>query len=154
MNIKNHLLEHIFIIATSIAMVVHTTWTVGTLFAGPQPILYPSDPSTIIAYLFWVTLALLVAVAIDVGQIQTSLKLANSRNWKQQIALGITFLTLALAGFYLQWFHLVHHIPALDFGAGLTPETAVFVWIKGTCHSNYSCPTASQYSLVHTQLTK
>jgi len=124
MNIKNHLLEHIFIIATSIAMVVHSTWTFGTLFAGPQPIVYPGDISTIVAYIFWVTPALLVAIAIDVGQIQTSIKLANSKRFGQKVALGITFAALALAGFYLQWFHLAHHMPALEFGAGLTPETA------------------------------
>lgn len=124
MNIRNHLLEHIFIIATSIAMVVHTTWTFGTLFAGPQPVVYPGDISTIVAYIFWVTPALLVAIAIDVGQIQTSLKLAKSKRLGQKIALGITFLALALAGFYLQWFHLAHHIPDIEFGAGLTPETA------------------------------
>ncbi|GEM_PF-1771169 len=124
MNLKKHLLEHIFVISTSIAMVVHSTWTFGTLFAGEQPIVYPNQPSTIIAYIFWVTPALLVAIAIDVGQIQTSIKLATSKRPGQKLALGITFVALALAGFYLQWFHLAHHMPALEFGAGLTPETA------------------------------
>lgn len=111
---------HIFIFATSLAMLVHSTWTFGTLFSGKQPTVYPSDPSTIVAYIFWVTPALLVALAIDVGQIQTSVKLSNAKGAKQKIALGTTFIILALAGYYLQWFHLAHHIPALEFGAGLT----------------------------------
>lgn len=114
--------NHIFIFATSLAMLVHSTWTFGTLFSGKQPIVYPSDPSTIVAYLFWVTPALLVALAIDVGQIQTSVKLSKAKKWQQSLALGITFVTLALAGYYLQWYHLAHHIPALEFGTGLTPE--------------------------------
>jgi len=113
---------HIFIFATSIAMLVHSTWTFGTLFSGQQPTVYINDPSTILAYVFWVTPALLVALAIDVGQIQTSVKLSKSKTRRQQVTLGITFVTLALAGYYLQWFHLAHHIPALEFGAGLTAD--------------------------------
>lgn len=114
--------NHIFIFATSIAMLVHSTWTFGTLFSGEQPTVYPQQPSTIVAYLFWVTPALLVALAIDVGQIQTSVKLSNAHGYKQKFALGTTFIILALAGYYLQWFHLAHHIPALEFGSGLTTD--------------------------------
>jgi len=123
MNKLSHIISnHIFIFATSLAMLVHSTWTFGTLFSGTQPIVYPNQPSTIVAYLFWVTPALLVALAIDVGQIQTSVKLSKANHWKQRIPLGITFITLAMAGYYLQWYHLAHHIPALEFGAGLTED--------------------------------
>lgn len=112
---------HIFIFATSLAMLVHSTWTFGTLFSGKQPIIDGSLENWI-AYFLWVTPALLVALAIDVGQIQTSVKLSNATGRSQKVTLGITFITLALAGYYLQWFHLAHHIPALEFGSGLTPD--------------------------------
>jgi len=112
--------NHIFIFATSLAMLVHSTWTFGTLFSGTQPELNGLD--TLVPYLMWVTPALLVALAIDVGQIQTSVKLSKASGWKQRIPLGITFITLALAGYYLQWYHLAHHIPALEFGSGLTED--------------------------------
>lgn len=112
---------HIFIFATSLAMLVHSTWTFGTLFSGKQPEIDGSLENWI-AYFLWVTPALLVALAIDVGQIQTSVKLSKARGNRQKITLGITFITLALAGYYLQWFHLAHHIPALEFGAGLSPD--------------------------------
>jgi len=125
MQIRKHLLEHIFIIATSIAMVVHSTWTFGTLFAGKQPIpmLSPLDIPSIVAYLFWLIPALLVAVAIDIGQIQTAMKLAKSNHWGHKAALFVTFIALAVAGFYLQWYNLAHHIPFLEFAPGLTSET-------------------------------
>jgi len=113
--------NHIFIFATSLAMLVHSTWTFGTLFSGKQPIIDGSLEQWI-SYLLWVTPALLVALAIDIGQIQTSVKLSNATVRSQKVTLGITFVTLALAGYYLQWFHLAHHIPALDFGTGLSPE--------------------------------
>lgn len=121
MNKLSHIISnHIFIFATSIAMLVHSTWTFGTLFSGKQPEL--NGLNTLVPYLMWVTPALLVALAIDVGQIQTSVKLAKAQKLQQQLSLGFTFLVLALAGYYLQWFHLAHHIPALEFGSGLSPE--------------------------------
>ena len=122
MNRLSHIISnHIFIFATSLAMLVHSTWTFGTLFSGKQPTIDGSVENWI-AYVLWVTPALLVALAIDVGQIQTSVKLSKATARSQKVSVGITFITLALAGYYLQWFHLAHHIPALEFGAGLTPD--------------------------------
>jgi hypothetical protein len=122
MNRLSHIISnHIFIFATSLAMLVHSTWTFGTLFSGKQPIINGTLENWI-AYFLWVTPALLVALAIDVGQIQTSVKLSHATARSQKVTLGITFITLAMAGYYLQWFHLAHHIPALEFGAGLTED--------------------------------
>lgn len=122
MKTLSHIIStHIFIFATSLAMLVHSTWTFGTLFSGKQPVIDGSLDQWI-SYLLWVTPALLVALAIDIGQIQTSVKLSNATVRSQKVTLGITFVTLALAGYYLQWFHLAHHIPALDFGSGLSLE--------------------------------
>jgi hypothetical protein len=124
MNKITHIISnHIFILATSLAMLVHSTWTFATLFAGEQPVIDGSLQQWI-QYLMWVLPALLVANAIDVGQIQTSIKLSQAAATRQRVTLGITFVTLATAGYYLQWFHLAHHIPQLEFGAGLSPDMA------------------------------
>lgn len=114
--------HHGFIFATSIAMFVHSTWTFNTLFAGEQPVLDGSLAAWV-PYLLWVTPGALIAAAIDIGQVQTSSKLMRASGWTRRIALSVTFVVLAIAGYYLQWFHLVHHMPALSFGEGLAPAT-------------------------------
>jgi len=114
--------HHGFIFATSIAMFVHSTWTFNTLFAGEQPVL-DGTLAAWVPYLLWVTPGALIAAAIDIGQVQTSSKLMRASGWTRRIALSVTFVVLAIAGYYLQWFHLVHHMPALSFGEGLAPAT-------------------------------
>jgi uncharacterized membrane protein YidH (DUF202 family) len=124
--IIERLAAHGFIIATSVAMFVHSTWTFNTLFAGQQPTI-DGSLSQWISYLLWVIPGALIALAIDIGQIQTSGKIIHERRRAQRLALIVTFGMLALAGYYLQWFHLVHHMPALDFGQGLTEATRASV---------------------------
>lgn len=114
--------RHGFIFATSIAMFVHSTWTFNTLFAGEQPAL-DGSLSAWVPYLLWVTPGALIAAAIDIGQVQTSSKLMRAKTIARRGALLVTFMVLAIAGYYLQWFHLVHHMPALNFGQGLAPAT-------------------------------
>ena len=110
--------HHGFIAATSVAMFVHSTWTFNTLFAGEQPNLDGSLEMWV-RYLMWVLPGALIALAIDVGQIQTSSKIKHARGWSDRIPLLVTFSMLAIAGYYLQWFHMAHHLPALDLGDGL-----------------------------------
>jgi len=76
-----------------------------------------------IKYIMWLIPGALIAAAIDIGQVQTSSKLMHSKTWLRRAALVTTSTMLAIAGYYLQWFHLIHHMPALEFGAGLAPET-------------------------------
>lgn len=118
----NVITRHGFIFATSVAMFVHSTWTFNTLFAGKQPHLDGSFQAWI-PYVLWVVPGALIAAAIDIGQVQTSSKLMRAKDWTRRLTLSITFIVLAIAGYYLQWFHLIHHMPDLAFGAGLSTET-------------------------------
>lgn len=114
--------QHGFIFATSVAMFVHSTWTFNTLFAGEQPHLDGSLYQWV-KYALWVTPGALIALAIDIGQVQTSARIVRARRTRQRVSLGVTFFVLAVAGYYLQWFHLIHHMPELEFGTGLTEAT-------------------------------
>jgi len=108
---------HGFILATAVAMFIHSTWTINTIFGGQQP-----TDGDVLRYLFWVIPGALLAFAIDIGQIATSMRLRHATGLKT-VGLAITFITLAVGGYYLQWFHIIHHMPELTFGAGISPTT-------------------------------
>jgi hypothetical protein len=110
---------HGFIFAVAAAMFIHSTWSINTIFGGLSPAL----ESDTVRYILWVIPGMLLAFAIDIGQISTSIRITQSRTTTQRIGLGITFIVLALAGYYLQWFHLIHHMPKLAFGEGLSIPT-------------------------------
>lgn len=65
--ILKHITGQPFIFATGLAALVHSTWALGTLFAGEQP-----DSNDPLQFAFWLLPALLIAFALDVGQIATS----------------------------------------------------------------------------------
>lgn len=117
---------HGFILAVAVAMFIHSTWSINTIFGGLSPAL-ETDP---VRYILWVVPGMLLAFAIDIGQISTSIRITQAHTTSQRIGLGITFLILALAGYYLQWFHLAHHMPKLAFGEGLSTATreSVIAW--------------------------
>lgn len=103
----------IFIVATGIAAFFHSTWSLGTLFAGVQP-----DPSKdgILSYLLWVGPGALIAFALDVGQIMTSHRIRSGERTKARYA---TFVMLAFSTYYLQWLYIAHHMPALQLAPGV-----------------------------------
>lgn len=108
-----HLIRSPFVAATGAAAFVHSTWTLGVLFGGSHPTL--SDWQTLISYLLWVTPAALIAFALDVGQVATSIQIAEAHDGgRRPYAKYLTFVIFAAATYYLQWFHLVHHLPALE----------------------------------------
>lgn len=108
-----HALGQPFVTATGAAALVHSTWALGTLFAGNQP-----DPTTqLLNYLGWLVPALLIAFALDVGQIVTSAEIReHGLTWGR----GLTFFVFAGATYYLQWLYIAHHIPALPIAAGVS----------------------------------
>lgn len=108
MKLLRHIWEQPFITATGAAALLHSTWSLGTLFAGKQPEGWH--------LLGWLIPALLIAFALDVGQIATS---AEIRGHGLTIARGITFLVFALATYYLQWLYMAHHMPALELAPGV-----------------------------------
>jgi len=110
-----HILQQPFVFATGIAALIHSTWSLGTFFAGTQPEGWH--------LLGWLVPALLIAFALDIGQIVTSTEI---REHGLTIARGITFMIFALATYYLQWLYIAHHMPALPLSAGISPDMQDF----------------------------
>lgn len=113
-----HLIRSPFVTATGAAAFVHSTWTLGVLFGGSHPTL--SGWQGLISYVLWVTPAALIAFALDVGQIATSIQIAEAHDkGRRPFAKYLTFVIFAAATYYLQWFHLVHHLPALELSSAV-----------------------------------
>lgn len=108
MRILKHIFEQPFITATGAAALLHSTWSLGTLFAGEQPEGWH--------LLGWIIPALLIAFALDVGQIATSAEIRTHGLTKSR---GMTFIVFALATYYLQWLYMAHHMPALALAPGV-----------------------------------
>lgn len=108
-----HLVENPFIAATGFAALIHSTWSLGTLFAGEQP-----EGWHLVG---WLVPALLIAFALDVGQIVTS---HDIRHRGLTPARAITFVVFSAATYYLQWLYIVHHMPALALAGGVSEEAA------------------------------
>lgn len=103
-----HAVGQPFVAATGLAALVHSTWALGTLFAGEQP-----EGWHIVG---WLVPALLIAFALDVGQIATSSEIRSyGLTWRR----GVTFLVFAAATYYLQWLYAAHHMPALALAPGV-----------------------------------
>lgn len=113
MNIFRHILRQPFVAATGLAALIHSTWSLGTLFAGTQP---GSDPIHLAG---WLVPAFLIAFALDIGQIVTSAEIRSQGLTRNR---GITFAIFAIATYYLQFLYIVHHMPALQPAPGLRPE--------------------------------
>jgi flagellar biosynthesis protein FliQ len=110
-----HIVQQPFIVATSIAALIHSTWSLGTLFSGTQP-----EGWHLVG---WLIPALLIAFAIDVGQIATS---AEIREHGLTPIRGLTFVVFAMATYYLQWLYMAHHMPILELSLGIS-ESMVMV---------------------------
>lgn len=109
------ILSEPFVLATGIAALVHSTWTLAMMFSGAIP-----NPQTqTLDFLYTIAPAFLLAFSIDVGQIMTSKDIRNGMRNAGKIA---TFATLALATYYLQWVYMIAHVPALALGEGVRAE--------------------------------
>lgn len=111
MNLYKHLIQQPFVAATGVAALVHSTWSLGTLFSGDQP---AADLS--IHFIGWIVPAFLIAFALDVGQVVTS---AEIRAGQRTPAKYATFAVFAAATYYLQWLYIAHHMPELSLAAGV-----------------------------------
>lgn len=114
MKLYKHIVEQPFIFATGIAALVHSTWSIGTLFSGKQP-----EAALTIQFIGWIAPAFLIAFALDVGQIATS---AEIRAGNRTRAKYITFAVFAAATYYLQWLYIAHHMPQLELAGGVRGE--------------------------------
>lgn len=107
-----HITEQPFVFSTGLAALMHSTWSLGMLFAGEPP-----KDITSLAGAGWLIPAFLIAFALDVGQIYTSYEI---RSGQREIAKYITFMVFALATYYLQWMYCLHHMPELSIAAGIS----------------------------------
>lgn len=118
MNFLKHFTGQPFVLATGIAALIHSTWSLGTLFAGEQPAI--EDITTYIEWIHfagWLLPALLIAIALDVGQVVTSHEIRTSGlTWQR----ALTFFVFAFATYYLQWLYIIHHVPALEIAPGVS----------------------------------
>lgn len=113
--------EEPFIAATGIAAGVHSTWSFA-MFSGPLPAWETQKLQLALVLLT----SFLLAFAIDVGQIKTS---HDIRKGQRNFTKIITFVVLAVGTYYLQWFYLVHHAPALALGDGVRDAWQPYVQI-------------------------
>jgi len=113
-----HLVQQPFVFATGAAALIHSTWALGTLFAGEQPEGW--------ALLGWLAPALLISFALDVGQIATS---AEIREHGLTRTRGVTFIVFSGATYYLQWLYIAHHMPSLALAAGVRETWAGFATV-------------------------
>lgn len=121
MKIIHHIVHQPFVFATGLAALLHSTWSLGTLFAGHQP-----PAGFTVDFIGWLVPAFLIAFALDVGQIVTS---AEIRGGERSLMKYATFATFAVATYYLQWLYIAHHMPDLQLAGGVRPEWGAFATV-------------------------
>lgn len=106
-----HALAQPFIFATGLSAGIHSAWALGTMFSGEMP-----GPGFTGEFVMWIVPAVLIAFAIDIGQIATS---AEIRAGQRSMGKYGTFIVLALATYFLQFLYIVHHMPSLQIAPGV-----------------------------------
>lgn len=124
MKVLGHIASQPFVFTTGLAALAHSTWALATLFAGEEPIQFT------VAWFAWLIPALLIAFALDVGQIVTS---AEIRAGQKRTVKYVTFAVFALATYFLQWLYMVHHVPALELSDGVRSEWSFAVTLIRDC---------------------
>lgn len=113
-SVFSHLLKSPFVLFTSIAALIHSSWALSTVFGGKEP---PMG----FEWLGWVIPGFLLAASIDVGLLSTALAIEHGGSSKARL---ITFVVLAISMFLLQFFYSTTHFPDIALSAGVRPEWA------------------------------
>jgi hypothetical protein len=113
MKLIKHIWQQPFIFATGLAALIHSTWSIGTLFTGNEPTLWSG------AWWAWMIPAFLIAFSLDIGQIVTS---AEIRHGKRTFSKYVTFFTFAIATYFLQWLYIMHHMPEIALSDGVRDQ--------------------------------
>lgn len=124
---NSHITDKPFVLATGLAALIHSTWSLGTLFSGEQPPVENIESVIqFIHFIGWLLPALLMAIALDVGQIVTSHEIRTSGlTWQR----GLTFFVFGFATYYLQWLYIALHMPALELANGVSVAYSSFAII-------------------------
>ncbi len=115
-SVFRHFTGQPFVVATGLAALVHSTWSIATYFSGPEPT--TGEP---IRWLGWAAVAFLIAFSMDVGQIVTSAEIRAGQRTPQKY---LTFAVFALATYYCQFLYISSHMPQVPLAAGMRSEWA------------------------------
>lgn len=107
-----HLGSELFVLTTSLAALSHSTWTLSTLFSGPEPSFSP-------AWIAWVLPGFLIAVSFDVGMLSVSHEIRGGDKARTKL---LALFVLSVSMFLLQWGYIAHHMPNLPLGAGVRAQ--------------------------------
>ena len=120
--LQHHIGGQIFVFFTGLAALLHSTWSVGTLFSGVQPeptIDLKNRFPEAVQFLGWIVPSFLIALSLDIGQINTASQIKDGqRHWTKLLTFGV----FAVATYYLQWFYLTEHTPTLIASQGIREE--------------------------------
>jgi hypothetical protein len=116
-----HLIKSPFVLFTSIAALIHSSWALSAIFGGREP-----DMSW--AWVGWVIPGFLLAASIDVGLLSTALAVERGDRSKARL---VTFVVLAVSMFLLQFFYAETHYPDIALSAGVRQEwVSVFTLVR------------------------
>jgi hypothetical protein len=110
--------EHPFVSMSAFAALVHSTWSIGTMFSGGQPVVTASAENAFgdwlrqtVELLMWLVPALAIALAIDVGLVESAHAVRSGRKnaW--------AFVLLALCSYFLQLIYIAAHFPDMQLSA-------------------------------------
>jgi hypothetical protein len=118
MLLLKHAKEQPFILATSLASFVHSTWSLAVLMSGHPPTL-EGDAGSVLRGAFWLLPAMAIAFSLDIGQLQTSHDLRHNR---KTFAKLLTFAVFSLATYFLQFLYVQAHMPVLALSEGVRAE--------------------------------
>lgn len=108
-----HFIALPFVVATGFSALVHSTWSLATMFNGHEPVQFTG------AWFAWVIPALLIALSIDIGQMVTATEISGGHRNRAKLT---TFAVFSIATYLLQWYHLAHHAPLLPLAEGVRDE--------------------------------
>lgn len=111
--------DHVFIIASGLAALIHSVWSLDIAFAGHETSL-AADPVNAI---FRKAVAFLIAASIDIGQVVTASEIKKGHKSRSKY---LTFFSFAIATYLLQFYYMIHHTPDLQLSEGIRAE---WVWI-------------------------
>jgi len=110
--ILRHIISQPFVASTSVAALVHSTWSLCTFMGGDQP-------AELLHLLGWLAPGFLLAFSLDVGLLWTAVSINRKEGGKgMYAAMGV----LLLAMFYLQWLYMAIHLPEVNLGAGVRQQ--------------------------------
>lgn len=119
MKILRQITSQPFIAMVALAALIHSTWSVSVMFNGIEPGV--TDFASVLHWLWWVLPGVLFAVALDIGQLSSANSLRQGTKSRWALASKVaTFATMAAFSYALQLLYLLHHVPLLSFGAGLS----------------------------------